>query len=94
MAYKNKKFLKVYNDLENPTPFDVTLRDSLQNLDKESQINYTIRDKMNLYYNIIFFYYQPKNIEVGSIVSEKFLSIFKNSHEIFNTIDKYQKSIY
>ena len=90
---KNKNFLKVYNDLGNPTPFDVTLSDSLQNLDKQSQINYSITNKMNLYYNI-FFNYQPKNIEVGSIVSEKVSPIFKNTLEIFNTIDNYQKSIY
>jgi isopropylmalate/homocitrate/citramalate synthase len=90
---KNNKFFKIYNELGKPVPFDVTLRDGLQGLDKESQYNFSMVDKMNLYYDI-FFNYKPKNIEVGSISSEKVLPIFKDTLEIFNTIYNYQKSIY
>jgi isopropylmalate/homocitrate/citramalate synthase len=73
--------------------FDVTLRDGLQALSKYEQENYTTNDKLNLYHNI-YFNYQPKNIEVGSISSEKVFPIFKDTIEIFNKVDNYQKSIH
>jgi len=75
------KFGKLYNDLGKPTPFDVTLRDGLQSLSKEEQSTFTTYNKLALY-NTITSSYNPKSIEVGSIVSEKVLPVFKDTIEI------------
>ena len=75
------KFGKMYNDLGKPKPFDVTLRDGLQALTKEEQNAFTTYDKLSLYNNIISIH-NPKHIEIGSIVSEKVLPIFKDTIEI------------
>jgi len=85
----NNKLQKIYNNLGRPKPFDVTLRDGLQALTKYQQENYTTKYKIDLYHKI-FFNYKPKNIEIGSIVSEKVLPIFKDSTELFETINNYQ----
>jgi len=89
----NTNYQKVYSLLGEPTPFDVTLRDGLQGLTREDQASYSTNDKMDLYHKI-YFNYNPKNIEIGSIVSEKVLPIFKDSHQLFDRIDDYQKVIY
>ena len=39
------------------------------------------------------FNYNPENIEVGSIVSEKISPIFKDSIEVFNRINYFQNFI-
>jgi len=75
------KFSKFYNDLGKPMPFDVTLRDGLQALSKEEQNKFTTNNKLALY-NKVTKIYNPKNIEVGSIVSEKVLPVFKDTIEI------------
>jgi isopropylmalate/homocitrate/citramalate synthase len=72
------KFGKMYNDLGKPKPFDVTLRDGLQALSKEEQNTFTSYDKLVLYNKIISIH-NPKNIEIGSIVSEKVLPVFKDT---------------
>jgi isopropylmalate/homocitrate/citramalate synthase len=89
----NPQYIEMFTKLGKLKPFDVTLRDGLQALSKDEQENYTTNDKFNLYHNI-YFNYQPKNIEVGSISSEKLLPIFKDTLEIFNKVDNYQKNIY
>jgi len=86
------KFGKIYNDLGKPKPFDVTLRDGLQSLAKEEQQNLTTSDKLKLYHNISI--HRPKNIEIGSIVSEKVLPVFKDTLEIFETLTKLRSKDY
>jgi len=80
------KFGKIYNDLGKPKPFDVTLRDGLQSLTKEEQNNLTTNDKLKIYNDISI--YRPRNIEIGSIVSEKVLPVFKDTLEIFEILTK------
>jgi isopropylmalate/homocitrate/citramalate synthase len=89
---KNPEFNKFYYILGEPKPFDVTLRDGLQALSKEEQKKYIYEKKINLYHNIMF-NYRPKNIEIGSIVSEKVLPVFKDSVKIFQNIQLYENSI-
>ena len=98
-AFTFKKFINsnpdyygFYYILGKPKPFDVTLRDGLQTLSKEEQENYTLEKKMDLYHNIMF-NYNPKNIEIGSVVSEKVLPIFKDSIKIFQNIQLFENSI-
>jgi isopropylmalate/homocitrate/citramalate synthase len=90
--YKNPDFSKFYYFLGEPKPFDVTLRDGLQSLSIEEQQKYTLKEKINLYHRISF-NYNPKNIEIGSIVSQKVLPIFKDSINLFKEVQLYETSI-
>jgi isopropylmalate/homocitrate/citramalate synthase len=83
------KFGKLYNDLGKPMPFDVTLRDGLQALSKEEQNKLTTEDKLQIYHNIISIH-NPKNIEIGSIVSEKVLPVFKDTLKISDILYDFQ----
>ena len=89
----NPNFSKFYYFLGEPKPFDVTLRDGLQSLPREQQDNFTLLEKLNLYHNIRF-NYNPKNIEIGSIVSKKVLPIFKNSIDLFQDVHVNESSKY
>lgn len=84
----NDKYNKIFHNLGNLELFDVTLRDGLQGLSKEEQQEYTLLDKLKIYNNIKF-NYDPKNIEIGSIVSEKVLPIFKDSVQLLNFVETY-----
>ena len=88
----NSDFCKFYYFLGEPKPFDVTLRDGLQSLSIEEQEKYTLKEKINLYHRISF-NYNPKNIEIGSIVSQKVLPIFKDSINLFKEVQLYETSI-
>jgi isopropylmalate/homocitrate/citramalate synthase len=90
--YVNPHFSKFYYFLGEPKAFDVTLRDGLQELSIEEQKKYTLREKLNLYHRICF-NYNPENIEIGSIVSEKVLPVFKDSIKLFQNINSYQNYI-
>jgi isopropylmalate/homocitrate/citramalate synthase len=79
LFFKNRKFRDYYKKL-NPKLFDVTLRDGLQGLTKQEQEKYTFTEKKNLYDKIISIQ-QPQQIEVGSIVSENVLPIFKDTKQ-------------
>ena len=70
-------------------PFDVTLRDGLQGLSREEQLNMNYIDKLHLYFTIKS-KYNPPNMEVGSIVSDKILPVFRDSHSIYNQIESLQ----
>jgi isopropylmalate/homocitrate/citramalate synthase len=83
----NVKSVLFYNNLGCPEPFDVTLRDGLQSLSKEEQKIYTLEKKKEIY-EIINSIYQPKNIEIGSIVSNRVLPIFSDTVDLFNHIEK------
>jgi hydroxymethylglutaryl-CoA lyase len=71
--------------LNNIRLFDVTLRDGLQGLSKSEQEIMTLQDKINLYKNINY-NYNPKKIEVGSLVNNKILPVFKDTEKLFNFI--------
>jgi len=82
-----------------PVLFDVSLRDGLQGLSKEEQDNFTIKDKIDIYHNILF-NYMPTNIEIGSIVSEKWMPIMKDSLKLldygedYNEVSKHKMNHY
>ena len=80
------KYLNVYNNIGRPRPFDVTLRDGLQALSKEEQINFTTEKKIEVYNNLIK-YYCPKNIEIGSFVSNKVLPIFNDTDKLLRQVN-------
>jgi len=77
---------KFVNKLRKMKPFDVSLRDGLQGLSKEQQLTIKPIDQINLYFEIKE-KYQPKNMEIGSIVSSKVLPIFKESDSFYNYIE-------
>lgn len=79
-------FNKYMNKLSQVKPFDVTLRDGLQGLSIEEQQKIQSIDKINLYH-FIKNTYDPINIEIGSIVSNKVLPIFEDSSIIYNHIE-------
>ena len=72
----------IYNFIGKPKPFDVSLRDGLQSLPKDISQSFDFSKKVELY-NFIRKTYMPKNIEMGSIVSEKVLPIFADSIELY-----------
>jgi hypothetical protein len=82
LCLDNIKFFQIYSNLGEPKPFDVTLRDGLQGLSKEKQYVFNTTIKKQLYYYILN-NHNPKNIEIGSIVSEKVLPIFKDTLELY-----------
>lgn len=71
--------------LTNIRLFDVTLRDGLQGLSRRDQEILPIQDKMKIYKNIIY-NYNPKKMEVGSLVNKKILPVFKDTEKLFNYI--------
>lgn len=84
----NKNYKKFFKSLGDPVIFDVSLRDGLQSLSKEEQNSITTYDKINLYYNLVE-KYNPKNIEIGSIVSEKILPVFKDTLSLIEIANYY-----
>lgn len=84
------QYLNKLNKLIKVSPFDVTLRDGLQGLSYEEQLTLLVTikpiDKINLYLKIKE-KYQPKHMEIGSIVSSKVLPIFKDSDSLHNYVE-------
>lgn len=70
-------------------PFDVTLRDGLQGLTKENQLKINHIDKLHIYFTIKY-KYNPTNMEITSIVSDKIYPVFKDCHHLYNTIEAFQ----
>lgn len=85
----NPKFNKFYYEIGEPHPFDVTLRDGLQALSKDEQNEFTTKKKLEIYKEIIL-RHKPTNVEIGSIVSEKVLPIFKDTFEFSEAINNYE----
>jgi hydroxymethylglutaryl-CoA lyase len=79
--------------LINVRHFDVTLRDGLQGLSNEEQNNLKLIDKSKLYYYIKQ-NYEPINMEIGSIVSNKILPVFQDSDSLYNYIEYFQLNQY
>jgi isopropylmalate/homocitrate/citramalate synthase len=84
----NPKFNKFYYEMCEPCPFDVTLRDGLQALSKDEQNELKTNKKLEIYKEIVL-RYKPTNIEIGSIVSEKVLPIFKDTLQFLEDINNY-----
>lgn len=82
------KLFNVFKSIGRPRPFDVTLRDGLQAVNKNLQNSITTDKKIEIYNNLLINYF-PKNIEVGSYVSEKVLPIFKDTTDLL----KYANSL-
>uniref|UniRef100_A0A6C0IRD2 Pyruvate carboxyltransferase domain-containing protein n=1 Tax=viral metagenome TaxID=1070528 RepID=A0A6C0IRD2_9ZZZZ len=74
----NPEYIKIYKLIGSPTAFDVTLRDGIQGLSSMS-----FDEKVNIY-NLIYKTHQPKNMEVGSIVSDRVLPIFSDSLSVYD----------
>jgi len=89
----NSAYEKMYYELGEPRVFDVSLRDGLQGIPKDKQLEYSMSDKLKTYQNIIF-NYKPRKLEIGSIVSEKVLPIFKDTLDLYNTIRFQKKNIF
>ena len=88
LTNKQPSFQNIYKQLGSPRPFDVSLRDGLQGLNKTQQKAFTLETKKFFFHKIVEDY-NPIAIEVGSITSNKVLPIFKDSKELFqytNTI--------
>jgi hydroxymethylglutaryl-CoA lyase len=85
----NVKYEEIYKKIGCPIPFDVTLRDGLQSLSKEEQLNFTTRDKLNMYYGLTSLH-NIKNIEIGSIVSKSILPVFHDTINFYDKIRKYE----
>lgn len=79
--YKNSRVIKIINI----KPFDVTLRNVLQNLTYDQQEIYTTNFKKQIYQEILE-KYEPENIEIGSCVDKK-NPILKDTEELFNSIN-------
>uniref|UniRef100_A0A6C0H651 Pyruvate carboxyltransferase domain-containing protein n=1 Tax=viral metagenome TaxID=1070528 RepID=A0A6C0H651_9ZZZZ len=65
--------------------FDVSLRDGLQTIKSEHQSLLNTQHKINIY-NFIIQNYSPDFIEIGSIVSPKFMPIFNDSIHLLDNI--------
>lgn len=88
----DKKYENLYNKLGCPSAFDVTLRDGLQSLSIEKQKSIDFITKKNLYHTI-YFNHRPKNIEIGSLVSNKIFPVFNDTKDLLYYINKHQDSI-
>lgn len=88
----DKKYENLYNKLGSPSAFDVTLRDGLQSLSIEKQKNIDFTAKKNIYHKI-YSEHRPKNIEIGSFVSNKIFPIFNDTLDLLNYIRTHQSSL-
>ena len=88
ISNNNPAFLNMYKKLGCPRPFDVSLRDGLQGLNKKQQEAFTLNIKQ-LFFHKIMENYNPMSIELGSIISNKVLPIFKDSKELFQYATRY-----
>lgn len=84
----NKEYNKFYKSLGEPSLFDVSLRDGLQSLSKSKQLSINMNEKINIYKNIVE-KYNPKNLEIGSLVSEKILPIFSDTLPLLEMTNDY-----
>lgn len=88
LLQESELFTKLMNNnLNNIKLFDVTLRDGLQSLSISEQKVLTIQDKMKIHKNIIN-NYNPKKIEIGSLVNNKILPVFKDTEKLFKNIQE------
>lgn len=86
----NVKYEHLYIKIGCPSTFDVTLRDGIQSLNLEKQKEMNLNEKKKIYHSI-YYNHKPKNIEVGSLVSNKVLPVFHDTNDIFEYIVDHQK---
>jgi len=86
----NESYKNLYM-LLNPVLFDTSLRDGLQNIKPNELGKYTTENKIKLY-NKITDNHNPDELEIGSVVSEKFFPIFTDSLELFSQLDNKNKN--
>jgi hypothetical protein len=86
---KNQSWYKVYTQLGSPRPFDVSLRDGLQQANPEY---YPLLKKRNIYHEIVF-NDSPRGIEIGSVVSNKILPIFSDSIKLCDEAIEHQNRV-
>ena len=84
-------YKQIYESLGKPRPNDVSLRDGLQGLSKDEQLNYHLFKKMDIYNEIVENHF-PKSLEVGSIVSTSLYPVFKDTIDIHKCIDLEEKN--
>jgi len=75
-----------------PILTDVSLRDGLQGLSREAEETFTLNKKKDIFHNIIF-NYNPKNIEIGSIVNPKLLPIMSDSLHLYDYAVDFIKNV-
>jgi len=85
----NPKYNEIYKKI-GCLLYDVSLRDGLQGLNKESQQNYSILKKIQIY-NEINDNHLPKSIEYGSVVSPRVFPVFQDTIDIFKYIQQKQQ---
>jgi hypothetical protein len=81
------QYVKIYSELGSPKPFDVSLRDGIQALTKEQQETYTLNYKKKLYDSIVT-RYEPQEIEIGSLVNDKVLPVFKDTIDFYYLVNE------
>ena len=81
------QYVKIYSELGSPKPFDVSLRDGIQALTKEQQESYTLNYKKELYDSIVT-RYEPQEIEIGSLVNDKVLPVFKDTIDFYYLVNE------
>lgn len=81
------EYYRIYKQIGSPSAFDVSLRDGIQGLPKMS-----FEEKITMF-NQIYKYHKPKNMEIGSVVSEKVLPIFKDSLRVYEYADSLKYTI-
>jgi hydroxymethylglutaryl-CoA lyase len=86
----NPKYKKIYDSLGKPRPFDVTLRDGLQGLNKQEQLAFTSLKKTSLFHEIME-KHSPESIESGSLVSNHIYPIFRDTIDLYQYIESNQK---
>jgi hypothetical protein len=81
---QNKYYKSLYDKI-NPILFDVSLRDGIQNAPIE---NFPTERKIEIF-QTLFTYYNPQNMEIGSLTSPKILRS-NNPYKHFNVKYKYK----
>lgn len=84
-CHLNPQYTNTFQKIGKPLLFDVSLRDGIQALTKKEQEQFTLKEKLK-FYELIKTNYEPTNIEIGSIVNEKVLPVFKDSLEFLSLI--------
>lgn len=82
----NPKWKKFYYSMNEPSLFDVSLRDGLQSLSRIEQNEYNTEKKIDIY-RLICNNYSVKNIEIGSFINSKGLPIFNDTEEFLKYVD-------
>lgn len=78
---QNKYYKSVYDKI-NPILFDVSLRDGIQNAVIE---NFPTQRKIEIF-QTLFTYYNPQNMEIGSLTNPKILPIMSDTCKLYDYV--------